>query len=588
MSLNYFAPYGPSGSNNPAGLLERKQQKPLYAAQSYDVAAYGNAVTMPLGDYFLIPSAAYTLTGADLFPRVFRNNFVVGFNNGGLGAVAQWPTAAEIVAGVRAQVRLAPPAADFGGASFPLDVYNPDGGVLTLFPNTGVTLYAGSENIDAGLVASYDVVLVSTTPGAERVHIYLTGGGAPSSSGVPTLDQVLDAGNETLGFSPIVGDEARLNLDSTTPGDLGLFGTNGNLDLYVEAASNSGANGADLYLVAGDTGGVAGTAAGDVFVTAGAANAGNTNNAGGSVLLTAGNGPQPGAVWLQAGTGTVGGVGSGGDILLQAGDGNGTAGGNVTVQGGTGSGGAPGGYVSVEAGLNGGPVQILGGHSSTASDAGEVVLHGGDNDGTGRGGAVEVTGGSASAAGQPAGNIILTPGNSNAASASAKLYLVPSANPAAGSANQLYGCVGIHAGLQDTAAPARFSAFQTTYPTTPAASGVVGPFAGSGEPGTAGVSSDMAGQVLVFGTGNGGDGTAVVTFQGTYTQAPALVLTKSYNGTTPYQWGGANAEDATLNALVYLESCTTTSFKIRCYDIDNSGVPAADVLVNYVAIGLSF
>lgn len=174
-----------------------------------------------------------------------------------------------------------------------------------------------------------------------------------------------------------------LGADNTvTPGgDVGAYAGEGSTGGNAIVEGGEGLSGDGGYISL--TGGLGAAAGGAVTVSGGAGSAGD----GGAAIVQGGN--------------SLGGDGNGGQILLQAGDGDGTgSGGELLLLAGNGGAGGAGALLSAAAGNAG---------TGSGLDGGSVEIAAGDADGAGVGGDVRLAPGD----GTPAGNVVLN--NSGAA-----------------------------------------------------------------------------------------------------------------------------------------------------------------------------
>ena len=227
-------------------------------------------------------------------------------------------------------------------------------------------------------------------------------------------------------------------------GDVGSPGVGRGGDLNLNAGRGWTGRGGDTYLSAGNGGGTGNRDGGEVFISAGVGigsgaggrirmvsggagvggNAGdieiigNTGVLSGSdVRITAGDSPAtPGNIVLTAGDATS--SGSGGDVTLNGGDGDGAAGGAISLNAGGSD--AAGGNVSISAGTStgaaGGNVSITAGNSDINFEGGDVNITGGSTENS-NGGDVNLLGGSVVGTDRQAGFVTISSGSSTGAGA---------------------------------------------------------------------------------------------------------------------------------------------------------------------------
>jgi hypothetical protein len=357
----------------------------------------------------------------------------------------------------------------------------------------------------------------------------------------------------------------------TISAGLAFDGSGGNVVVTAGQNLNGGAGqGGNIFLQTGDSHGTG--QSGNFTVAVGSAVG---TGVGGSIALTAGNstdaGADSGSIVLTCGIAVAG---DGGAFNVQAGPSQGNGdGGAASIAAGASQGAGDGGNAFLFAGTSvsgaGGLVTVQAG-TSASGNGGSVTVNGGDSSSS-AGGAVNIRGGNSPFG--PAGDIQLWAGSNNTpAQVPGRIKMAPSRNQSLALTDpQSYGGIGIDASLFDSEAPAHFTAYQTIPPS--AFGGVIGA-------GTAGISSDMAGNILVPGTGGGGSAVATVTFKIPYVIIPSVVLTQVYDAAIP---GLFPAPTPFL-----LTSVTTTGFEISVFEVDFGTPLNGDAYFHYVVIGNAF
>jgi hypothetical protein len=420
-------------------------------------------------------------------------------------------------------------------------------------------------------------------------------------------------------------------------GGVGSTGHGGPISIITGDSQGSG-NSGDLTLQCGTANGTG--SGGSILVTAGASP--NGGSSGGIQLYcglsSTGNG---GSFIVQSGTSAV--LGNGGDVAISAGNATTGDAGDFYINAGNASTGA-GGSINILAGQSGlgggaaGDVTVNAGNTYDTTTAGAVLITGGNAAGNATGGRVTISGGATSTvAGQQAGNVVVVGGpglhgpsaggdvelyggnNISAALRSGRVVMVPSINAPLNVApyvSRSFGAIGIDASLAHSAAPAHFTAYQTTNVSLANPNeGIVGPFYGGisgakppvpGAVGADGTSSDMAGEIICFGTTTlpfPGNSTVTVQFQVPYPIMPIITLTPRYlstfgGGPATYNQQNpigsiniinnlAGASDPSFPIIVQAD---TSSFTVNCVQLTGGAWLAStkDTLFDYQVICPSF
>jgi hypothetical protein len=292
---------------------------------------------------------------------------------------------------------------------------------------------------------------------------------------------------------------------------------------------------------------------------------------------------------FEAQSGSLG-FGEGGDILFTAGGSTfvGSDAGDIRFTCGAASGANGGSFLVIAGtgGSDGGVVDINGGAATGAGSGGNVSLTGGSSNGS-NGGTVHLRGGQSGglAPGGTGGDITLVAGNNETPAVnSGSIKMAPSKNIALPLTDpQSYGGIGIDASLMsDPDAPAHFTAYQTTAPAVNPDEGIIGA-------GTTGVSSDMAGNVLVFGfnvitpAGGFGSSSARVNFHVPYATAPSVTVTQGFDSAVQTAYGPLLS-----TPTPFILEVQPGYFTISTFETDFINPCVSNTYFYYSVIGLSF